>query len=41
MKISAKNLILPLIKKAIFSSGKTDFSRRSYLVIDNFDVLTM
>ena len=31
MEISAKKLILPLIKNANFSSCETDFSRRSWL----------
>ena len=39
--ISAKPPILPLIKKAIFSSCKTDFSRHSSLIIENYDVSTM
>ena len=41
MEISAKNLILPLIKNANFSSCETDFSRRSSLTIENYDVLTI
>ena len=32
--------MLPVIKKAIFSSCKTDFSHRSSLIIENYDVLT-
>ena len=41
--LSAKKLtILPLIKNdAKFSSCETDFSRRSSLTIENYDVLTM
>ena len=39
METSAKNLILPLIKNANFSSCETDFSRRSSLTIENYDVL--
>ena len=43
MEISAKNLILPLIKNANFSSSscETDFSRRSSLTVENYDVLTI
>ena len=41
MEISAKNLILPLIKNANFSSCETDFSRRSSLTVENYDVLTI
>ena len=41
MEISAKSLILPLIKNANFSSCETDFSRRSSLTVENYDVLTI
>ena len=41
MEMSAKNLILPLIKNANFPSCETDFSRRSSLTIENCDVLTI
>ena len=41
METSAKNLILPLIKNANFSSCEADFSRRSSLTIENYDVLTI
>ena len=41
METSAKKLILPLIKNTNFSSCETDFSRRSSLTIENYDVLTI
>ena len=33
--------MLPLIKNANFSSCETDFSRRSSLTVENYDVLTI
>ena len=41
METSAKKLILPRIKNAIFFSCETDFSRRSSLTVENYDVLTI
>ena len=43
METSAKKLTLPLIKikNANFSSCETDFSRRSSLTVENYDVLTI
>ena len=41
METSAKKLILPLIENANFPSCETDFSRRSSLTVENYDVLTI
>ena len=39
--LSKKPAFASKTKKAFFSSCKTDFSRRSYLINENYDILTM